>query len=231
MSTAFHLGEHSLLLDRRNSLEYFHDYSHDLEMGTADGRVVGDENAGADSHGSAAQNAAAQSREHTLIHVARWRPPNLAPPTLAGTLGVPPSVRTLRPLLRGEVRMGAHVVRVVPAEHLVELADGHRLIYDKLVSTLSLAAIEQLVAHDLPCHVRLGESLRFWLSEQDIEVLDRMIQEYYGDLDEFAAGKRVAEQVAQALAEKYGKAKRSKAPGKRLFEPRLVGVSAAPHAP
>ncbi len=243
MSTAFHLGEHSLLLERRNFLEHFNDHSHDLEMGTADGSVVGDENAGADGHRSAAStqhkalfiscsaHTPAESREPTLIHVARWQPPDLAPPVSGNTANEPPSVCRLRPLLRGELRMGTHVVRVTPAAHLVELAGGHRIVYDKLVSTLSLAATERLVMRDLPCHVRRDETLRFWLGEHDIEVLDRMIQEYYCDLDEFAAGKRVAAQVGQALAEKYARTKRSKAPGMRLFEPRLVKVSAAPSTP
>jgi len=235
MSTAFHLGEHSLLLEQRNSLEHFHDYSHDLAMGTAHGGAVGGEDAGADGDGSAAPkdhkalfiSCSAQS----LIHVARWRPPDLAPPTPGHTLSAPPSVRTLRPLLRGELRMGARVVRVSPQARLAELADGHRFVYDKLVSTLPLAATERLVAHDLPGYVSRDESLRFWLGEHDIEVVDRTIQEYYGDVDEFAAGKRVAEQIDQAMAEKYATPKRSNAPGRRLFEPRLVSASAAPLTP
>ena len=243
MATSFHLGEHSLLLEQRNSLEHFHDYSHDLAMGTAHGSAVGHENTGADGRGPAASphdkalfiscstHNAAQSCEHTLIHVARWQPPELAPPRSGHTLSAPPSVRTLRPLLRGELRMAARVVRVTPDAHLAELADGHRFVYDKLVSTLSLAATERLVTHDLPAYLRRDESLRFWLGEHDIEVLDRTIQEYYGDLDEFAAGKRVAELIGRALAEKYGNAKRSNAPGMRLFKPRLVGVSAAPSTP
>ena len=240
MSAAFHVGEHSLLLERRNPQEHFHDYPHDLEMGTAHGSVVGDENAGADGHGSPAPthdqavfiscsaHASTESSEHTLIRVARWQPPDFAPPRSGHTLSAPPSVRTLLPLLRGELRMGAQVVRVSPAAHLVELADGHRFVYDKLVSTLSLAATELLVANDLPKHLCRGESLRFWLGEHDVEVLDQMIQVYYGDADEFAAGKRVGEQIGLALAEKYGKAGRSKARGVRLFEPRLVSASAMP---
>jgi hypothetical protein len=240
MSTAFHLGEHSLVLERRNSLEHFNDYSHDLEMGTAHGGAVGDENAGADGHGPPAAlktlfitcgtQGSAESRDQTLIHVARWRPPDLAPPGQERTL-VPPSVRTLRPLLRGELRMGAHVVRVVPETHLAELADGHRIVYDKLVSTLSLAATERLVTHDLPGYLGRDESLRSWLGEHDIEVVDRKIQEYFGDLDEFAAGKRVANLVGHALTEKYGITKRTKASGIRLFKPRLVNASAAPSTP
>jgi hypothetical protein len=234
MSAAFHLGEHSLLLERRDSLEHQHDYSHDFPLGTPHGGAMGGEDAGADGDGyaPAAENKAvfiscssrtqADSGEHTLIHVERWRPPEFAPPRERSELSAPPSIRTLLPLLRGELRMGAHVVRVSPAARLVELADGHRYVYDKLVSTLPLAAIELLVAPDLPRYVSRDDYLRYWLSEHDIEVADRTSREQYGDLDEFAAGKRIADLVSQALAEKFGSAGRSRMHGARLFEPRLV---------
>jgi hypothetical protein len=230
MSAAFHLGEHSLLLERRDSLEHLHDYSHDFPMGFADGRVVGDENAGADGHGftpfaekkalfiSCSSRTPGEAGEHTLIHVERWQAPDLASP---------PAARTFMPLLRGELRLDAQVVRISPAAHLLELADGHRYVYDKLLSTLSLAATELLVMHDLPRHVRRDDSLRCWLSDHDIELGDRAMQEYYGDVDEFAAGKRFADQIGQALAEKFGKS-RATMRGRRLFEPRLVKESAAP---
>jgi hypothetical protein len=231
MSVAFHLGEHSLLLERRDSLEHHHDYSHDLPMGIAHGGVVGGEDPGADRHGfaeaktlfiSCSSHTTADADDHSLIHVERWRPPEIAPPPERNELGAPPSIRTLRPLLRGELRMGAHVIRVSPSLHLVELADGHRIVYDKLVSTLSLAANELLVASDLPPHVRLDETLRYWLSDHDIEVADRATQDHYGDLDEFAAGKRIADQVGQALAMKFARSGRSRMNGPRLFKPRLV---------
>lgn len=245
MSTAFHLGEHSLLLERQNTLERLHDYSHDFAMGAAYGDAVGGEDGGADGDGFAAnpsiQNKAlfiscssrtqADTGEHTLIHVERWRPPDLATPRPRGALHAPPSVRTLRPLLRGELCLGANVTRIAPAAHLLELADGHRYVYDKLVSTLTLAATEQLVTRDLPGHVRRDESLRYWLSEHDIEVVDRTMQDFFGDLDEFAAGRRVADQVGQALAEKFGKARHASVRGTRLFEPRLVRPSVAPSMP
>jgi len=240
MSVAFHLGEHSLLLERQNSLERLHDYSHDFEMGAAHGGAVGCEDTGADGDGlaqsttirnktlfiSCSSRAQPDTGEHTLIHVERWRPPDLATPTPRGALFPPPSVRTLRPLLRGELRLGATVTRIVPAARLLELADGHRYVYDKLVSTLTLAATEQLATRDLPGHVRRDESLRYWLGEHDIEVVDRTMQDFFGDLDEFAAGKRVADQIGRALAEKFGKARHVRARGMRLFEPRLIQADA-----
>jgi hypothetical protein len=232
MSAAFHLGEHSLLLERRDTLEHFHDYSHDLPMGPSHGGAMGREDPGTDGDGLAApaenktlfiscsSHSQEDSGEHTLIHVERWRPPELAQPPEREPLSRP-SVRTLEPLLRGELRMGAQVVRVEPASHLLELANGHQYVYDKLLSTLSLAATELLVTNDLPPHVRRDESLRFWLSDHDIELADRASQGYFGDLDDFAAGKRVADQIAVALAAKFAKTV-SKAYGTRLFKPRLV---------
>lgn len=127
--------------------------------------------------------------------------------------------------------MGAQVTSVAPAAHMLELADGHRFVYDKLVSTLPLAATKSLAARDTPNHVRGDEFLRYWLSEHDIEVLDRPIQAYYGDPDEFAAGKRIAAQVGHALQEKFGRAKHAKGAGMRLFQPRLVERSASPSMP
>jgi hypothetical protein len=243
MAAAFHVGEHSLLLERRDSLGDFHDHSHDFPMGAAYCGALGDEDTGADGDGWAApaegkalfiscySRSQTDTGEHTLIHVERWRPPDLAPSRPAPRTGSQPSVRTLRPLLRGELRMGAHVVRISPEAHLLELVDGHRFVYDKLVSTLSLTATELLVAHDLPGHVRRDESLRYWLSEQDIEVVDRTAQDQWGDLDEFAAGKRIAHQISHALANKFRNAGCYGARGTRLFEPRLVCASAAPSMP
>jgi hypothetical protein len=232
MSAAFHLGEHSLLLERRDSLEQLHDYSNDFPMGTAHGGVVGGEDSGADGDGfaqpvqnktlfiSCSSRTQADTGEHTLIHVERWQPPDLAKQSVE--LRASPSVRTLKPLLRGELRLGATVTRIAPAAHLLELADGHRYVYDKLVSTLTLAATEQLATHDLPGHVRRDESLRYWLSEHDVEVVDRTMQDFYGDLDEFAAGRRVAEQIGLAMEAKFGKTSRPGTRGARLFQPRLV---------
>ena len=245
MSAAFHLGEHSLLLERQNTLERSHDYSHDFAMGPAHGGAMGNEDYRADGDGltqspslqskrlfiSCSSRAQTDTDEPTLIHVERWRPPDLASPRPRRALFTPPSVRTLRPLLRGELCLGATVTRIAPAAHLLELANGHRYVYDKLVSTLTLAATEQLATRDLPGHVRRDETLRYWLSEHDVEVVDQTMQDFFGDLDEFAAGKRVADQIGQALAEKFGKARHASARGTRLFEPRLVRPSVAPSMP
>lgn len=241
MSAAFHLGEHSMLLERRNSLEHFDDYSYDFPMGPAHGGALGRKDPGADGNGfapraedktlfiSCSSRTPADTGAHTLIHVERWLAPDRAKER--ARLHAPPSVRTLRPLLRGEMRLGAQVVRVTAAAHLLELADGHRYVYDKLLSTLSLQATELLAMHDLPLHVRCDDSLRYWLADHDIELSDPATQDDYCDLDEFETGKRFAEQIGRALAAKFGNPGRSRTRGARLFEPRLVKASAAPSLP
>jgi hypothetical protein len=232
MSAAFHLGEHSLLLERRDSLEDSHDCTDGFPMGTAYGGSLGDEDFDPVGYGSpvtAAEKKAlfiscssgteADAGHRTLIHVARWQPPDLAP---TKAVRAAPSVRTLRPLLRGELRLSSHVIRVSPEAHLLELGNGQKFIYDKLVSTLPLASTELLATRDLPLHVRRDETLRYWLSEHDIEVADRTTQDFYGDLDEFAAGKRIAEHLGAALALKFGGAGQAQRQRTRLFQPRLV---------
>jgi len=231
MSAAFHLGEHSLLLERRLSLEHSHDYSNGFPMGAAHGSTLGGENARADGNGfatpaenktlfiSCSSRSQTDAGQNTLIHVERWRAPDLAKQNEA--LRPQPSVRTLMPLLRGELRLGAQVTHISPSSHLLELADGHRYVYDKLLSTLSLAATERLLSNEVPGHVHHDESLRYWLSAHDIELADRDVQEYNGDIDGFAMGKRFADQIGLALALKFGKS-RSAVGSARLFEPRLV---------
>ena len=216
MCTAFHLGEHSLLLEQRDSLEDSVVHADQFPLDVAEVSGV-QRKALFITCSSRVENDA---DEHRLIHVARWQPPefisNVDRREVCGSL----SVRSLVPLLRGELRLGARVVRISPSMRLIELADGDRFVFDKLISTLSLALMAGLVTHELPCHVRHDESLRYWLSEHDVEVADRATQDYYGDLDEFAAGKRVAEQVGEALMARFRNA--------RLFVPRLVQKASTP---
>lgn len=245
VSAAFHLGEHSLLLERRAALEEFHDRANDFTMGAAGVRALGTQGGGADGQrpGTSATerkalfiSCSSQSEtgaEHSLIHVERWTPPTLGPSFEPAfemreeTL----SVRALVPLLRGELRLGAWLVRVSPSLRLIELADGTRFIYDKLLCTLPLASMAFLVMPDLPGRVRHDESLRYWLKDHDIEMADRATQASYGDADELAAGKRVADLIADALATKFRAIGHPNARALRLFEPRLVQATAAPASP
>jgi hypothetical protein len=230
---AYHLGEHSLLLEQRNELEDSHDHSNDFPLGFARGGAVGAQGAGAEG-----ERSGGVSREERkalfiscssagLTHIERWRPPDLNTPS-RDEHAAPPSALALMPLLRGEVRLGSCVVRISPGQHLLELADGHRIVYDKLLSTVPLAVLARLVMHEMPERVRNDEILRYWLGENDVESVDPATQEYFGDTDDFSAAKRVAALIQNALTRKFGKASGTThvVP---LFEPRLV--TAAPAMP
>jgi hypothetical protein len=239
MTAAFHIGEHSLLLERRELLENRHGHSNSLPLGAARPEPVGAETDHRESQRphspprtgtlfiSCSSRGANQQRDHTLIHVTRWQPPALG--TSPATLDLDP-VRMLAPLLRGEMRMNACVVRIDPCERLLELHDGERFTYDKLLCTQSLASLTPLLIHQLPGRVRHDESLRCWLSAHDIEVADLATQLAMGDVDEFTAGKRMADQINEALTQRFRSTGRG-LNARRLFEPRLVPVTSAVSRP
>jgi hypothetical protein len=232
ISAAFHLGEHCLLIERRVFLEDSHDDPHDFPMGPASGGALGTETIAADREQQAVSSAERRAlfiscgsssggaNDGKLIHIERWRPPSFTPIPVDDHSSQA-SVRDLIPLLRGEVRLDSRVVRISPSRHLIELAGGGRIVYDKLLSTLKLSSISRMVMHELPARVRCDEILRYWLGENDVEVADRATQEYFGDFDEIAAGKRVADQITAALQLKFRRGSRW-VRGARLFEPRLV---------
>jgi UDP-galactopyranose mutase len=58
------------------------------------------------------------------------------------------------PHLRGEVALNAHVARVVPSKHLVVLADGSSYVYDKLVSTMPLPVLIDMMGEEAPTRIR-----------------------------------------------------------------------------
>ena len=118
------------------------------------------------------------------------------------------------------------MVRVSPSAHLLELANGHRIVYDKLLSTVPLAALARLVMHDMPERVRCDEILRYWLGEHDVETADGATQEYFGDIDDFSAGKRVASLIEHDLDSKFGKSS-GRHRGGKLFQPRIVAAAPA----
>lgn len=236
ISAAFHLGQHSLLIERRDALEVTHDHSHDIPLGAARRGPVGLEDGGADSERPGASVAERKAlyitcSSNELIHVARWQPPQLAPDPEKGAFEsfgqrVTGSHRALLPLLRGEVHFGACVVRVSPSLHLLELADGTRYVYDKLLCTMSLAEVTVMVAHELATRISHDEFLRCWLKELDIEVADRTNQFCEGDIDEISAGKRVAALINRGLAERFQYRRIPGNRGSSFFAPRLVQATA-----
>jgi hypothetical protein len=132
------------------------------------------------------------------------------------------SLQALVPLLRGELRLGVRVVRIVPMTHSVELSDGHQIVYDKLISGIQAVELAGLLQPALPQRIRTHQGLLYWLAARDIELIDESTQFLFGDVDSFAAGRRVAQTVQRALAQKFRPAAESLLPGAKLFEPRLV---------
>lgn len=58
------------------------------------------------------------------------------------------------PHIRGKVELNANVVQVLPLEHTVVLADGRRMSYDQLISTMPLPELVRLSGNDVPPEVR-----------------------------------------------------------------------------
>jgi glycine/D-amino acid oxidase-like deaminating enzyme len=237
ISAAFHLGEHSLLLERRKTidqnLENTIDQPHHLPLGNTRARALGLEDRRADGERpgvSIDERQALTGRHrkgiHPLIHfqVARWEPPELSVNRTdrQGVDSEGADGRALIPLLSGELRFGAEVARISPLHRLVELADGTRYVYDKLLSTIPLMALTELVLAQLPWRIRCDETLRYWLNARDIEVTDAATRLCHGDADGVAAGKRIADLIRRALAEKFPVGTTSGFVGKKLFQPRLV---------
>ncbi|SDG43156.1 MULTISPECIES: NAD(P)-binding protein [unclassified Duganella] len=60
----------------------------------------------------------------------------------------------LLPHIRGKVELNANVVKVLPQEHTVVLADGRRLPYAQLISTMPLPELVRLCGQAAPAEVR-----------------------------------------------------------------------------
>jgi UDP-galactopyranose mutase len=58
------------------------------------------------------------------------------------------------PQLRGELRLHAKVSRVIPSKHLVMLEDGTSYEYQKLISTMPLPVLINLIGEEAPTRVR-----------------------------------------------------------------------------
>ena len=192
LTTALHIGEHALLLERRSEV-------------TAT-MPVAEEWIGTDSGGFSFAGA--------QIRVTRWDPPMLTREPAAAPRQ---SLRSLVPLLRGELRLGARVVRVSPAQRRLDLANGAAVVYDKLVCTLRLTKMLALFAGELPRRLSSAEGIIAWLNARDIEIV--------GD-DSFAEGRRAAERVKEALERKFGSQQAPSAT--RLYKPLLVRLPPIP---
>jgi hypothetical protein len=165
--------------------------------------------------------------DRPVVHLARWTPPDLA-----GTCDEDPrndgylSSRSLIPSLRGELRLDSTVIHICPSQRLLTLEGGARFVYDKLLSTVTIVELTQLLAGELPNRVRSNESLRYWLNARDIELADRTTFAALGDVDDFAGGKRVAELINRALDDRFRSDIAASPRGNGLFKPCLVEAGA-----
>ncbi|EEF26018.1 conserved hypothetical protein, partial [Ricinus communis] len=58
------------------------------------------------------------------------------------------------PHIKGQVELNANVVQVLPSQHAVALADGRRIKYDQLISTMPLPELVKLIGAEAPEEVR-----------------------------------------------------------------------------
>jgi protoporphyrinogen oxidase len=58
------------------------------------------------------------------------------------------------PHIKGKIELGAEVVQVLPREHIVALADGRRIRYDDLISTMPLPELIKAIGDEAPEEVR-----------------------------------------------------------------------------
>ena len=58
------------------------------------------------------------------------------------------------PHIRGKVELNADVVQVLPSEHAVALADGRRIKYEQMISTMPLPELVRLIGAEAPEEVR-----------------------------------------------------------------------------
>jgi len=254
LTAALHLGEHSVLIEQRSQVGTIYtghapeggsdDCKSSFALGAAGAGVAGAEDgrAGGPRTGISAWERQAISRACAPIQqgqdgepvvVARWVPPRLdASQGVCADEPAGESLHSLVPLLRGELRLDTRVTRIVPAAHRIDLADGSSIVYDKLASSIPSSDVLELLQSELPNRIRSHQGLMYWLSARDVELLDESTQFLYGDTNPFAAGRRVAESIKRALAQKFRPATDAFVRGESLFKPRLVGappLSASAH--
>ncbi len=187
LTAAMHIGEHALLLEQRSEVS-----SGISEAGAAAA-------APREWIGTAVGGYATGEEQ---VRITRWTAPVLTSESPAATESRQ-SMRSLVPLLRGELRLDTRVTRLTPMLRRLELATGAAIVYDKLVSTVRLPDLVELLGEYVPTRVRTSQSLMHWLNARDVELADEDSRALLGDADPFAAGRRAAERVAEALERKF----------------------------
>lgn len=169
---------------------------------------------------AASDAAAVSGAEHQAGAPRRWKLPELTAENTTATGTLTELLTALRTVTRAETRLGVTAIAIHTIDHRLQLSTGESFIYDKLVSTLRIPDLQRLVVDEKPARIYSPESWRYWFIDRDIELLDRSTQQFWGDLDGQAAGKRVAETVYRAMTAKY--APRSESGPATLFQPRIV---------
>jgi hypothetical protein len=244
MTAALHIGTHSVLVEQRSQVGSFlvgtlegdtHDRKSSFTLGTARTGVARGENRRADRQ---REGLSAWERQEIVdactpagpegedpVVVARWIPPLLGAADAASGEASSESLQSLVPLLRGELRLEKRVSRILPAARRVEFEDGTAIVYDKLVSSIPAADLVGILHPGVPGRIRSHQGLMYWLSARDVELLDSTTQFLLGDPNPFAAGRRVAETVQRALAQKFRPPSDVFVQGEKLFVPRLVSAA------
>jgi hypothetical protein len=150
----------------------------------------------------------------------RWELPELTAERAATKGTWTDLMAALGTVTRAETRLGVTAIAIHTIEHRLRLSTGESFIYDKLVSTLRIPDLQRLVVDEKPGRIYSAESWRYWFIDRDIELLDQSTQQFWGDIDGQAAGKRVAETVYRAMTAKYSPP-REYGPT-ALFQPRIV---------
>jgi hypothetical protein len=150
----------------------------------------------------------------------RWELPELTAESPATKGTWTDLMAALGTVTRAETRLGVCAIAIHTIEHRLHLSTGESFIYDKLVSTLRIPDLQRLVVDEKPGRIYSAESWRYWFIDRDIELLDQSTQQFWGDIDGRAAGKRVAETVYRAMTAKYSPP-REHGPA-ALFQPRIV---------
>lgn len=193
LTAAMHIGEHALLLEQRSAVGSI---GSDIRRGVGELRAR-------ELHEWTGTPVGGYSTTAERVRITRWEPPALAPESPQTVTPSRQSLGGLVPLLRGELRLETRVARLMPALRRVELANGGAIIYDKLVSTVKLLDLVELLGEYVPSRVRSSHSLMNWLNARDVELADEESRELLGEASPFVAGRRAAERVTEALERRF----------------------------
>jgi len=152
--------------------------------------------------------------------VTRWELPQLTHEDPASRGTWTDLMSAIASLTAAETRLGIRVTSINTVEHCLQISTGENFVYDKLISTLRIPDLQQLIVDEKPRRVYSAESWRYWFLDRDIELLDQATQKFWGDPDGQCAGRRVAETVYLAMAAKYSPHVESRPSSP--FHPRIV---------